>query len=312
MPQSPLISVIMITYNHERFVGSAIQSVLSQTICDDGVVELIVGDDYSQDGTKKIIQDFMKRYPLIVKPIFNSINIGMHANLHNVIANANGRFLSFLEGDDKWISKNKLERQLEIAIEDKESIGSYHNVVINNLSTGEKKKKYSGYELKSAGLDDLIQAGHITTSSLFIKTECLNYPSWIDDLAMAERPMTIMSSLNGNFIYVNDILSQYNVHDSGVYSGISSLEDNKNLLKMYEILVKEIPEKRVVLQKRIVFTLYSLFILNYYSDGLSKETREIFRRCIGYGNYFRSPIVKLKAVAKYIFFHLKDNFVVWV
>ncbi len=101
----PLISVVIPAYNHERFVGPAIQSVLDQT-CDD--FELIVVDDGSTDNTAEVIQSYsdsrLHYYFQENQDAFNTINRG--------IGLAGGRYISILNSDDVY-TPNRLEILLE-------------------------------------------------------------------------------------------------------------------------------------------------------------------------------------------------------
>jgi glycosyltransferase involved in cell wall biosynthesis len=100
-----LISVIIGVYNGEAYLGEAIDSVLSQTY---SPVELIVVDDGSEDTTAEVIE----RYGSAVRHIYQP-NGGMGAARNAGVAVAEGRFLAFLDADDRFTSE-KLEHQIEV------------------------------------------------------------------------------------------------------------------------------------------------------------------------------------------------------
>lgn len=102
------ISVIMPTYNSERFVSESIQSVLDQTYQD---WELIVSDDGSTDGTVALVDHFQKSDDRIRLLSPNGNNGPAHAR-NLAIAAAQGRYIAFLDSDDLW-KPMKLARQLE-------------------------------------------------------------------------------------------------------------------------------------------------------------------------------------------------------
>lgn len=79
------ITVLMVCYNQEKLVGKTLDSILSQR--DYGLCEIVVGDDCSSDGTPKVLLDYQKRYPEIVRPILNERNMGIYGNLMNVTNN---------------------------------------------------------------------------------------------------------------------------------------------------------------------------------------------------------------------------------
>jgi GT2 family glycosyltransferase len=102
----PLVSVIVTTYNHERYIAAAIQSVLDQTFQD---YEVIVVDDGSSDSTGDRILPFADRIRLIRQE-----NQGVAASRNTGIRRANGRLLAFLDGDDLW-HPDKLTHQVAAA-----------------------------------------------------------------------------------------------------------------------------------------------------------------------------------------------------
>jgi len=93
---TPIVSVVVNTYNHERFIAQALQSVLDQTFPSDQM-EIIVVDDGSTDSTPQIIQTFLPRIRYIRKE-----NGGQVSAFHAGVAEARGDIVAFLDGDDWW------------------------------------------------------------------------------------------------------------------------------------------------------------------------------------------------------------------
>ncbi len=96
MPSQPLVSVLLTSYNRERYIAESIESVLAQTLSD---FELVICDDQSSDGTVGIINDYARRDPRIRVSI-NSGNLGDYANRRHVAALARGRYLKYHDSDD--------------------------------------------------------------------------------------------------------------------------------------------------------------------------------------------------------------------
>src|SRR5690349_6525722 len=105
------VSVAMISYNHERFIAQAIESVLSQRV--KFPYEIVIGDDHSTDATPSIIADFHRRYPDKIVPFLREKNLGMAPNFMQILASCGGQYVALLEGDDFWTSKDKLQRQVD-------------------------------------------------------------------------------------------------------------------------------------------------------------------------------------------------------
>ncbi len=105
----PKVSVIIPTYNREKLLPRAIQSVLDQTYSN---FELIVVDDGSPDNTKKIVEEFQKKDKRI-KYIWQENFGGNSKTINTGIKASQGEYIALLEDDDEWLPK-KLEKQLEV------------------------------------------------------------------------------------------------------------------------------------------------------------------------------------------------------
>lgn len=119
----PMVSVWMITYNHEQFIAEAIESVLMQKT--NFRFELVIGEDGSTDGTADIIKKYSDNYPDIIRARFNKPNIGMIPNMIKTLEECTGKYIAMLEGDDYWIDQLKLQKQIEF-LEANEDYGLIH------------------------------------------------------------------------------------------------------------------------------------------------------------------------------------------
>ncbi|NLZ16293.1 MAG: glycosyltransferase [Desulfobulbaceae bacterium] len=104
MTKAPLISVVIPAYNHERFIGPAVESVLAQSLAD---LELIIIDDGSTDGTAQVIQSYQDSRLHYTyqenQDAYNALNRGMGL--------AQGEYIAILNSDDVY-TENRLERLL--------------------------------------------------------------------------------------------------------------------------------------------------------------------------------------------------------
>ena len=86
----------MLTYNHERYLAEAIESVIFQQTS--FPVELLIGEDCSTDGTKEIALGYQKRFPEVIRIITSEKNVGGPRNHARLIAAARGKYFSLLRG----------------------------------------------------------------------------------------------------------------------------------------------------------------------------------------------------------------------
>nr|AFV53192.1 WpaH [Providencia alcalifaciens] len=109
------VSILCITYNQELYIKDALNSFLSQVT--NFKFEIIIHDDCSNDQTSHILKLYQEKYPNIISIITPDINqYNKHPNLpfYNIINASNGKYAAFCEGDDYWISEEKLQLQFEI------------------------------------------------------------------------------------------------------------------------------------------------------------------------------------------------------
>ncbi len=104
-----LVSIHFITYNQEKYVARALESVLAQTYKN---WELIISDDFSKDGTIKIIESYIPYFK--GKAVFNqnNKNLGITLNCQKALSLCKGQYICFLTGDD-YFHPEKIEEQVK-------------------------------------------------------------------------------------------------------------------------------------------------------------------------------------------------------
>lgn len=108
----PLVTVVILTYNQERFVGQAIESAVGQ-VCD-FPFEVLVVDDCSTDGTAEVCRRYAERYPQTVKFVRNEKNKGLIDNYFDTLLSVETPYIADCAGDDYWCDPHKLQRQVDI------------------------------------------------------------------------------------------------------------------------------------------------------------------------------------------------------
>ena len=116
--KEPLVSVMMSTFNHEKYLGQAIESVLDQQRT--FPIELIIAEDCSSDETRKIAFAYQKRAPESIRVLYSERNVGMHANGRRARFAARGKYGAWCEGDDFWHRQDKLSLQIPVLEENRD------------------------------------------------------------------------------------------------------------------------------------------------------------------------------------------------
>lgn len=108
---SPLVSVAVLVYNHEKYIRKALDSILMQEV--DFDYEIVIAEDCSTDNSREIIFEYYNNYPHIFKLILQEKNVGMRLNSDDLRHNCSGKYRATLEGDDYWIVSDKLKKQVD-------------------------------------------------------------------------------------------------------------------------------------------------------------------------------------------------------
>lgn len=128
MDKSIKVSVVCTTYNHEKYLETALESVVSQIA--DFSFEVIIGDDCSTDKSADIIKDFEKRYPNLITAICRDKNIGAADNLRDLYERTKGKYVILLETDDFWIDRKKLQKQVDFLDDHPDCFEVAHRCVV--------------------------------------------------------------------------------------------------------------------------------------------------------------------------------------
>ena len=112
MERNAVISVVICTYNQEKYIASAIESALKQVV--NVPIEILVGDDCSTDYTREIVMSYYRKYTDKISILFPERNIGPQKNHMNLVKAAKGEYVAFLDGDDLWLDNQKLQKQFDV------------------------------------------------------------------------------------------------------------------------------------------------------------------------------------------------------
>lgn len=244
--QPPLISIIMPTYNHAKYIMQAINSVLAQTYTN---FELIIIDNHSTDGTENIIASYDDSRIQYFK-VKNFGSIAFSRNFGSELAR--GDFLAFLDSDDFW-KKEKLElciSQLKNGID-----FIYHDMRIYKAGWKSRKKLKIRNLRKPIFLDLILNGNPIATSSVLIKRELFIGCGGMDtskELIGVEDYLTWIkvARITESFIYLRSTLGSYRIHDAGI-SKLSP--ENKEVLVVNNFLNELTEAQKNVLNSRLLY-----------------------------------------------------------
>jgi glycosyltransferase involved in cell wall biosynthesis len=112
MYYNPLVSILVTPYNQEAYIGKALDSLLMQDCSFE--YEILVGEDCSSDRTREICVEYSQKYPEKIRLFLNDHNKGLINNYFDLLEKARGKYLADCGGDDYWLTRDKLSRQIDI------------------------------------------------------------------------------------------------------------------------------------------------------------------------------------------------------
>ena len=226
----PVVSVIMLTYNHERFIASAVRSVLSQTYKN---IDFSIIDDCSKDRTKQILEQIYQDNPEL-NLILNDKNFGIGSSVNSALKMAKGKYVKIVAGDD-FIFPDAIQQQVDILEKTPHASFCYTNMYWTwrlNTFLRVRVKHYGFFQKRADSVQSIINDCTITIPTLMFRNLTLknslfkNHYDRLADLALLLKLLEL-----GPGVYLNKITVQYNRHDQNQSKLNSLYEERINLKK---------------------------------------------------------------------------------
>ena len=216
--ESPVLSVLITTYNHEPYIAQALDSVLAQK--PGFPIEILIGEDASKDGTAAIVREYAGRYPDRITAFIAGKNEGGHANLSRLLRAARGRFIALLEGDDYWTDESKLRKQVDF-LEARPGFSlCFHRMKIINEEGGECQPALSNEgDPEVSGLARITKFNYIWTGSVVFRNGLIEgLPRWVYELPLGDWPLHVLLAEHGQLGLLKDVMGVYRIHPGGVWA----------------------------------------------------------------------------------------------
>ncbi len=291
----PLVSVVIPSYNHARYIDRTLQSVLDQTYCN---WEAIIIDNHSTDNT----DDVMKKFSDPRITYLKIHNCGVIAASRNAgIRAAKGEWIAFLDSDDWW-EKDKLKLCSGHMNENVDFI--YHTFeMVSDKPDRFRRKKMKSWQVKPPVLLDLLLKGNaIVNSSVVVRKSMLESIGGINvdrEMIAAEDYNTWLrvAQMSNRFVYLPRILGYYLQHHNNVSLKDMSLPARKAVAEFIGYL--SVPQK-IKLEANF---RYSSGQFNYLIGSYSKATGD-FWYVVKYG-YVMAKLKCLVFLLRLIIFRIR-------
>jgi glycosyltransferase involved in cell wall biosynthesis len=215
MKHEEIVSICMITYNHEKYISQAIESILLQRC--NFKIEIVIGEDCSIDNTRLICSEYAAKHPQI-KLLPSASNLGIIPNFIRTLQAGIGKYIAICEGDDYWTDPYKLQKQVDF-LEANEDFGLiYTDAAIYIQESNTFNKSFSAYfeEIPSSGniFHHLLLRNCIQTLTVVArKTSLMEAVAYLGDsinmFKMGDYPMWLEIARNSKIKYLNDITAVY-------------------------------------------------------------------------------------------------------
>jgi glycosyltransferase involved in cell wall biosynthesis len=231
------LSVLLVTYNHAPFVAEAVRSVLAQRI--GTPFEIVVADDASEDGTRDIIVHELRDATSIpVRFLDHSRNRGMMRNYQRAFEACNSRYVAVLEGDDYWLSPDKLARQMAVLDTYRDCPLCGTNFHFFDAASGSTFPRVPASDTISfLGPADLIAENMPGNFSACIyRIEALrSLPPRLFDVLAADWIVNICAARSGPLAFLHEPMSFYRLHAGSFWSSLPAEERHRERLKLIPI-----------------------------------------------------------------------------
>lgn len=250
------VSILMTSYNYEKYIKEAVESVLAQSFHD---WELIIVDDASVDSSVQIISvtaDSDRR----VRTVVNDKNMGLEASLEKALKYSSGKWIAILESDDIW-TPDYLEEKIKVILSnpdagvvfnDVEVIGEDNgtDVIVNTNRRFLQRKKYPRNMFWDLNLRNRI----MTFSSVMIRRDLFDNVNWnTPSDRLLDWWLYIQLAYSNKFYYIDKKLTKWRIHSDSYINRKSQANCIlTNVLALIEVFRRK-PSVRLFL-----FILYTI------------------------------------------------------
>lgn len=289
------ISVIMPVYNGEKYLTTAISSVLNQTFAD---FEFIIVNDGSTDSSEKIINSFNDSRIVYIK---NEKNEGIVSSLNNALRIAKGKYIARMDADDIAM-KERLEKQFNVMENDKtiDVLGTGTEIFGEGIKTYQVKPKISPKKLKA----ELLFNPCVCHPSVMIRKETLDRYSitYKEEFKGAEDFELWWQIANiGKICVIPDVLHRYRIHGNQVTQN-KDVKYRHLLLKLLDVRLSTLDIILTENEKNIFidycmnnFSKFDAITIKKYIDCIAKIVKKN-KKIKFFDDYYLKEVCSLSIV----------------
>jgi glycosyltransferase involved in cell wall biosynthesis len=227
------VTVLIVTYNHEKYIAQALDGILMQAT--DFAYEIVVIEDCSTDATRQILRAYQLQHPAKIRLRLAARNRCSNKAFVEEFETSSSSYIAILDGDDYWTSPNKLQKQVEFLRAHPDCVLCFHNAM-NVYEDDRLPTPYNPANQKAfSGLEDIWRGCFIASATpMFRKKILKKFPQWYSNLPYGDWPLHILYAEHGGIGYIDEILAVHRIHGGGVWSKQNRIQRLESLIAAYE------------------------------------------------------------------------------
>lgn len=244
---APIVSVCIPTYQHVNYMEECIEGALMQKTS--FLVEIVIGDDGSIDGTTEICKHYAEQYPdrirfynrsrEMCRILDDQAHVVRSCNWCWTLKEARGKYIAICEGDDYWIDPLKLQKQVDFMEKHKDYSLCFHNALKYNVDDNKWSVFNNILEDGDLCVHDAIHKWYVPTASIIVKREiACNYPKWLKRIYSEDYSLILRAMNIGKIHYLHDVMSVYRINQKGT-SVTSTLKGHRTFIHEQHKLLLE-------------------------------------------------------------------------
>lgn len=297
-----MVSVGMLAYNHEKYIGKAIESIISQKCEFD--FELVIAEDCSEDDTLNIVLDYQKRFPNVIRVISHEHNLGMVGNEIELAKALKGKYIAWCEGDDFWCDEHKLSKQIAYLEANNDIFATMHNVYVvddKGVKTGNNtcfpyKRGFLYNKINATNFELAGQINSLVNRNFFREWTYEKIKQFYSYNCNGDQLLQVFCGMNGGIYFFETYMSCYRlIRDKG--SSYSAQTNGKNRLSYFYNSTKDLNQMLVDffgvyqdITQRLLAIIRSAFLL--YIKHPTLENKTTFNILYNNGDFTHFYILK--------------------
>ncbi|MFT4982894.1 MAG: glycosyltransferase involved in cell wall biosynthesis [Bacteroidia bacterium] len=287
---NPKLSVVVTTWNNEKFIARCLRSIISQDLSFN--YEILVGNDASTDGTADVVRQIESEFPDIIVFYDRPKNVGTSENFIDLVYKAKGEYIAQVDGDDALIDNSKFRVQIDLLDENKDVSICFHHYKKVDADGNELKPSKTPFDKDTiTDLDLLLTTTMGPGNTTVFRKNALppTSPIWLRQCANhKDFALQFLVASKGKIAYIHKVMSAYTIHENNI-TKIESVEKlhsnailiNNGFLEYHKLLgINKYQEilKGIINHKMLLFSFFFLESGLYFKFLKSIFSSLVFHR----------------------------------